>query len=225
MMRSRAFARSLARAATCGALGAALLIAVCGRPALAEDAEEEAWDTRIIRNILRGIGLQDGSGQIIYRERSPLVVPKSLDLPPPQQADALQNNPQWPRDPETRRRVVAKKPKTVREKELEEDPSKPLTPAELEAGRRPGATRDSKPRETDKLMPSELGYRGGILGSLWGHQEKQAIFTREPERTSLTDPPPGYQTPSPTQPYAVRDEKSWLSRIPTWWDRPEGDYR
>jgi hypothetical protein len=225
MMRSKTFPRSLARAATCVLLGAALLSAASVRAALAQEDEEEAWDTRIIRNILRGIGLQDGSGQIIYRERSPLVVPKSLDLPPPQPADALLANPQWPRDPETRRRVVAKKPKTVRERELAEDPSKPLTPAELEAGRRPGATREPSPRETDKLTPSELGYRGGILGGLWGSQQKQAVFTREPERTSLTDPPPGYQTPSPTQPYGVRDEKSWLSRIPTWWDRPEGDYR
>ena len=31
--------------------------------------------------------------------------------------------------------------------------------------------------------------------------EGTASFTGEPARASLTEPPPGYQTPSPNQPY------------------------
>jgi hypothetical protein len=34
-----------------------------------------------------------------------------------------------------------------------------------------------------------------------------AKFTGEPPRVSLTAPPPGYQTPSPEQPYGVGESK------------------
>ena len=34
-------------------------------------------------------------------------------------------------------------------------------------------------------------------------KEEQAKFTGEPPRTSLTEPPVGYQTPSPAQPYGL----------------------
>jgi len=36
-----------------------------------------------------------------------------------------------------------------------------------------------------------------------GKKEETAKFTGEPPRSSLTDPPPGYQTPSPDQPYGL----------------------
>ena len=36
-----------------------------------------------------------------------------------------------------------------------------------------------------------------------GKKDESAKFTGEPPRTSLTDPPPGYQTPSPDQPYGI----------------------
>jgi hypothetical protein len=53
-----------------------------------------------------------------------------------------------------------------------------------------------------RLSADELGYRGGLFGSMFGgQQERSARFTGEPARTSLTEPPPGYQTPSPEQPY------------------------
>jgi hypothetical protein len=37
-------------------------------------------------------------------------------------------------------------------------------------------------------------------------KEQYATFTGEPPRSSLTDPPPGYQTPSPDQPYGLAPE-------------------
>ncbi len=42
--------------------------------------------------------------------------------------------------------------------------------------------------------------------------EQAAKFTGEPPRASLTDPPAGYQTPSPDQPYGVGKEKA---KVPT----------
>jgi hypothetical protein len=37
----------------------------------------------------------------------------------------------------------------------------------------------------------------------WFKKEEYGTFTGEPPRASLTDPPPGYQTPSPDQPYGI----------------------
>ena len=49
-----------------------------------------------------------------------------------------------------------------------------------------------------------------FFGSLFGKNESEqgARFTGEPPRKSLTEPPPGYQTPSPNQPYALGKEIS-----------------
>ena len=49
-----------------------------------------------------------------------------------------------------------------------------------------------------------LAYKGNLFGTMFGSKkEETAKFTGEPPRASLTDPPPGYQTPSPDQPYGV----------------------
>ena len=45
------------------------------------------------------------------------------------------------------------------------------------------------------------------MGGLIGSKEEYGTFTSEPPRSSLTEPPPGYRTPSPTQPYGVGKEK------------------
>ena len=50
-----------------------------------------------------------------------------------------------------------------------------------------------------------------------GKDEDAAQFTGEPPRTELTAPPPGYQTPSPDQPYgfgqsAPKVENDYMNR-------------
>jgi hypothetical protein len=66
----------------------------------------------------------------------------------------------------------------------------------------PGSDVDGKP-----VLPSELGYFGGLFSSrAWGfsgYQDETGTFTSEPARDQLTQPPPGYQTPSAAQPYGV----------------------
>ena len=44
---------------------------------------------------------------IEYRERSPLVVPPKLDLPPPAGTAAEVKAPNWPKDPDEARRKAA----------------------------------------------------------------------------------------------------------------------
>ena len=39
------------------------------------------------------------------------------------------------------------------------------------------------------------------------NKEQYATFTGEPQRADLTDPPPGYLTPSPDQPYGIQPDK------------------
>ncbi len=56
------------------------------------------------------------------------------------------------------------------------------------------------------MSPSALGYKGGLFSNMFGSDkdnQQAAQFTGEPVRSSLTEPPPGYQTPSPDQPYGL----------------------
>ncbi|MFL5065071.1 MAG: hypothetical protein ACJ8ED_10520, partial [Xanthobacteraceae bacterium] len=56
-----------------------------------------------------------------------------------------------------------------------------------------------------------------ILGSVFGNKDERVQFTEEPPRTSLIEPPAGYQTPSPNQPYTAKPEK-WVPQIPSFFD-------
>ena len=49
----------------------------------ADDGEDELLDVKIFRGLLKGLGLRKDEAAIDYRERSPLVVPPSKELPPP----------------------------------------------------------------------------------------------------------------------------------------------
>ena len=90
--------------ALCAALGVAFIVG-CGAGDVR--AEEEAFDTKLIKGFLRGLGLRDGTEpQIEYRERSPLVVPPTRELPPPESV-ATPRNPAWPVDVDEKRRRAA----------------------------------------------------------------------------------------------------------------------
>jgi hypothetical protein len=47
------------------------------------------------------------------------------------------------------------------------------------------------------FLDSFTNFFGGVKDG------EQATFTSEPARSSLTEPPPGYRTPSPAQPYGL----------------------
>jgi len=82
--------------------------------------------------------------------------------------------------------------------------SRILTPSELaqaKARRLRAATASispaANPGTNAVLSPSQLGYSGGFSGLFGGNKAETAPFKGEPTRESLTQPPPGYQTPSP----------------------------
>jgi hypothetical protein len=204
-----------ARLPIAAALGVAIAATALVGAARAEDGR--AFDEQIIHNLLTGLGLKDpNAAQPTYEERPPLVIPQGDALPPPQQPGAaIANNPAWPKDPDVMRaKALAKREKNrdVEAEMLREE--NPLPPSQLGptgAGPRQagmGAAPGDNPSGTRARVysPSELGYKGGIFDNMFGgDKEKQeaARFTGEPARTSLTEPPPGYQTPSPDQPYGL----------------------
>ena len=152
---------------------------------------------------------------INYSERSPLVVPPTRNLPPPITSNGPPA-PGWPVDPEVKARAAAKKADLVSpHPDYVTDSSRPLRPNEL------NVRSINAPGTNDQSTPSELGAKkSGVLNFDWLKQEDYGTFTGEPPRVSLTDPPPGYQTPSPDQPYGITPEHK-VYKPPTLGERME----
>src|SRR5687767_383975 len=92
-----------ARIAAAGLLGFAIAAGAGTGARAADDDEDVAIDTKIFRQILQGFGLRrDGVG-IDYRERSPIVVPPSRDLPAPETGSITEKTAAWPVDPDVKR--------------------------------------------------------------------------------------------------------------------------
>jgi hypothetical protein len=213
--------RSSAGAVLAAVLGVFLVLAGNPGPAFAADDDDEGFlDQRVLRSILRGIGLRNGrEGSIEYKERPPLVVPPNRDLPPPDTTGSIeQRNPAWPSDADENKRKAAKKAASERKFVDPMTWGDVLKPSELKAGKtdalpnEPGIKPGQTVETSTQLRPDELGYKGGGLWSelmSLGHtfdKEKPAEgakFLREPPRATLTQPPSGYRTPSPDQPYGM----------------------
>ena len=188
---------------------------------------------------IRGTNM-DNRG-IDYRERSPLVVPPTLDLPPPAAAAAPAEISNWPKDPDERQRkaIIAAKKKsappparvqvTTAAGAAAAEAARPINiapPTDAAQAPIPGTTRPAYASDrngtalTDPIYdkPGDL-FTGGAsdladklgMGSLFG-TSKNAVAVEpgtEPAREALTQPPVGYQSPSPN--YAYGEEKrGWL---------------
>jgi hypothetical protein len=185
------------------------------RAADPEDEDDKTFEEKIIEGIMAGIGGTNMENRgIEYRERSPLVVPPKLDLPPPATDKAEVKAPNWPKDPDEQRRKAA----IAARKKVNKDPleaSRILTPSELaQAKGKASSGGDSvdqpggNPGTNAVLSPSQLGYSGGFSGLFGGNKAETAPFKGEPTRESLTQPPPGYQTPSPSYAYGTGPKES-----------------
>jgi hypothetical protein len=198
-----------ASAALSVALGIAML--ATSLPARAAD-DDTPIDKKIFRGILEGLGLRKDGEAINYQERAPLVIPPSRSLPPPEKGDAvLANNPAWPKDPDVTRRKLEAEQERNRDVSAErEREQNPLTQDQLTPGGKPRSVARRPQGEAnsatpgDRLSASELGQKRSIFDNMFGSKETDvAKFTKEPPRAALTEPPPGYQTPSPDQPYGL----------------------
>jgi hypothetical protein len=207
--------RKFSRAALCAAFGIVLVIAGGTAVFAGDDDDDDPVDTKFIKGLLRGIGLRNGQeAGIEYKERPPLVVPPSRDLPPPVAAGSLAvNNPAWPADPDEKKRAAARKARAERKPYDAYKAGDALKPSELAAGRtnNPAVKTSEGPDHSPEMTPSQLGYTGGLWSSILGlgktftgeKEVETATFAREPARSYLTDPPRGYRTPSANQPYGI----------------------
>ena len=208
--------------------------------AIAQESDGRTMSEKIsdgFYGMIRGTNM-DNRG-IDYRERSPLVVPPTLDLPPPASAAAAVN-PQianWPKDPDERARkaVIAAKKKAappVARVQVTTAGTAPQTqainiapPADPSAQAAPETTRPAYASDRNGTALTDPVYdKGGDLftggasdlanmigaGDLFG-TSKPVVFEpgTEPARQALTQPPVGYQTPSASYAYGER-KKGWL---------------
>jgi hypothetical protein len=215
--------RLLTRTALSGALAAAMIFA--GTAAWAGD--DDSGGPSVISSIMHTLGFQapgDTYSGIDYNERSPLVVPPTRDLPPPvsNNAPPVAN---WPKDLDVARKKKAKTDDSAHYQTGDSvmNSSRVLSRNELDV---PGATRRSVDSDgdstADSMMkdPRDQGAKKSLFSGLFKKDQQYATFTGEPSRTSLTDPPPGYLTPSPDQPYGIGPAESKY-KIPTVADRME----
>ncbi|WP_424628061.1 hypothetical protein [Bradyrhizobium sp. SYSU BS000235] len=192
-------------------------------PVRAQDDEQDdrTFEEKLMDNLMSGLGAKrmEDSG-INYRERSPLVVPSKIDLPRPETGKP-KLAPNWPKDPDEAERKAAKEAR--KQKPISpEEARMPLLPSELAARAPKGADRTADTNSpgsngSDRpfmLMPSELGYVGGLFKNPFSKEKKEtAKFEKEPDRDELTQPPVGYQTPSPSYAYGLGDGKERAPKL------------
>jgi hypothetical protein len=212
-------------------LGAAVCVALATHvaPALAgddDDNDEPSIEQKVIRGLMHGLGAVDGTEKgIDYRERSPLVVPPKLNLPPPETANAAPK-PNWPKDPDVEERRKERSAAKTRDKSKEW--AQPLTPEEMKVGTARARSATVSPQPGDDsygagvgsiLSPSQLGFKGfGNIFSSSGDKPETVPFAGEPPRESLTQPPAGYQTPSPNYAYGVGANDKTVQPQGRWQD-------
>jgi hypothetical protein len=216
---TRAKGRSLSRTPWFWAIALGVGLVVAAGPVRAgddDDEDDKTFEEKVIEGIMRGIGGTNMENRgIEYRERSPLVVPPKLDLPQPGQVAVESKVPNWPKDPDEQRRKAA----IASRKKADKDPreaSRVLMPSEL--AQKGSSSKTSGESTVDQpggnpgvnaiLSPSQLGYNGGFSGLFGGNKSETAPFKGEPTRESLTQPPTGYQTPSPNFAYGTGPKES-----------------
>src|SRR4051812_45951424 len=217
MMRNRS--RATMRAMRCATLVLGIGLMAFSGAARAEDDEDDlTFEEKIIKGIMTGLGgtNMENTG-IEYRERSPLVIPPKVELPPPAAA-AEAPLPNWPKDPEVKRRKELREARKKDNKDPREA-SRILTPSELAAGKTAagktpaGPDLPGNPGANAILSPSQLGWEGGLKGMFGGGSKTEsAPFKGEPARDSLIMPPPGYQTPSPNYAYGTGPKESLVNK-------------
>ena len=215
----------LVRAAFAAMVGTALIASWPVNTARAADdtdgEEPELVDTQIIRYIFQGLGLRrgdEGKG-IEYRERSPLVLPANKQLPQPENKTPATKTAGWPDDPDAKRVKVKKDTEKKRKAYTEGVDDRPLLPNQIGRAGRSEPTLPTllgSKNEEESARPSTMSELGSknIFSKVWGNNnEEYQPFTGEPRRESLIEPPAGYRTPSPAQPYGVGKEKWTAPKI------------
>jgi hypothetical protein len=207
-IRNRKVGRAMLVHAVLG-IGLASLVLGTNSVARAGDGDSDEGSS-VMGKIMETFGLRDPKGSyagIDYNERSPLVVPPTRDLPPPE-ASTAPPAPNWPKDQDMIRRAKAKaeEKKVAPHPDYVVDSSRPLAPNELDPAGAPKVNTpiDSSASANSQMSdPRDQGVKKSLFSGIFSSKNEYTTFTGEPSRETLTDPPPGYLTPSPDQPYGV----------------------
>jgi hypothetical protein len=167
-----------------------------------------------------------------YRERAPLVVPPSSGLVPPRSRSEIStSNPDWPTDHDSFKGRRAGELADEARTDEEFYSGRPLRPDELnrpkKLSKQEQARRDASAKRPEgetagdeyaagreRYSPSKLGFKG------WNSKkEETVVFSGEPERQTLTEPPPGLRTPSSDAPYGIVTATPGPPKPPSLWDR------
>jgi hypothetical protein len=198
----------------CGAtLAAAIALA-------APAANAQTFEGEGLGGILKGFGLADDEDEekaaIDFRERAPLVVPPSRQLPPPGTTGSIAApRANFPVDADRKNASVA------RARQLWDEQSKTgrmLTADEMRGDTLPpGSKRGYQPPQAgDRERNTLLG--ANELNKVHKIQEEERWDKAEPARTRLSDPPAGYRAPAPTAPF-VDKGKTTASSGGGFWSR------
>jgi hypothetical protein len=193
------------------AVGIAGALASAARAGDYDDPSGSSFGSKVLKTL----GLPDPDHpeyEINYSERSPLVVPPNRNLPAPIATDRPPA-PNWPQDPDVKKRQAVKSDKPTRPVDPVIEDGRPLRPDELI----PKGSRSTASSSSPGVEPK--GQKG-LLTFDWFKKEEYGTFTGEPPRANLTDPPPGYQTPSPDQPYGIPPDRK-PAKAPTLGERME----
>jgi hypothetical protein len=195
------------RLACAGTFALAAVAACAGNAAWAQAADEDDeeynsilnTDKRMVDQLLASFGLISLDPPIAYRERSPLVVPPGRALPPP--GGKLAKNPDWPLDPEVKKKKDAAAARKAAGFQRPVDPGASIAgTSEMYRTGDTGKWDESGKKDTKESNFFQMLVSGKLLQS---KKDEVGTFTTEPPRTSLIAPPPGYLTPSPAAPYGT----------------------
>ena len=179
--------------------------------------DDDTFEQKIIKGVLGGIGLDVGQGAgIDYGERAPLVIPPSADLPPPETKTVAP--PDWPKEAHRKKPGSGKKHDangSVRQADFERATA---SAAEMNGGPKPESGGSGAPASPPadpvdntssfggRPLPASVVDKIGLF-NIFGNKAEQTQFVHEPARVNLTQPPVGYQTPSPNYPYGIAQVK------------------
>jgi hypothetical protein len=194
------------------------VVALCAAAMALPAAAQEEGPTEL-QKLLGAAGILDlPKDPIDYQERSPLVVPPSAVLPPPRNSDDIAKlNPEWPTDPDWKRaregnpqsKIAPEERRgnfypwgsNVKVEDMSRNPARAAKKKNDDGSGGYTTAGEEAKAGADRYSPSQLGFAG------WGKKDSVS-YTGEPDRSLLTEPPPGYRVPSPNAPYGVVEEKS-----------------
>jgi hypothetical protein len=173
----------------------------------------------IIQSLIgKVIGGEEETPAINYSERAPLVLPGSRDMRTPEAETAAVQDPNWPKDPDQKKKKKSTGSGGNTELLSQDELSTGSLPGVMQ--RRDGRTWNQANNDYEKMdrpvSPTKLRRKG-----TFGASSEPIVPGVEPERRSLVEPPRGYRIataavdPSQKLPSDLQaeQEKSAIQRI------------